>query len=57
MSTYKQILIAIDFRSVENAMIIERAKSLATGGSESQIAIIHVLEPITGPYTLDASMT
>lgn len=52
MSTYQNILVAIDL-SNESNKVIKRAKKLA-GGDCSKLHLVHVVEPIAAAYPIDA---
>lgn len=52
MSTYKKILVAIDL-SNESDKVIARARQLADGDA-ANISLIHVVEPVSAAYPIDA---
>ncbi len=52
MSTYKNILVAIDL-SNESDKVIARARQLADGDA-ANLSLIHVVEPVSAAYPIDA---
>ena len=52
MSTYQNLLVAIDLSSESNK-VIARAKRLV-GGDAHKLSLIHVVEPIAAAYPIDA---
>jgi len=54
MSAYRKILVAVDL-SDDSSVVVQRARAIATG-SEADLHLIHVIEPLNFAYGGDIPM-